>query len=76
MKDKISDLKLRASWGQLGSDKIPNYQYFSTISSVESPTLNGNAFTAVAQDRYSNPNIQWEVTTQNDLGVDMSLLND
>lgn len=71
----ISDLKLRASWGQLGNDKIPNYQYYSTVSTVESPTLGGNSFTAVAQNRYANPNIQWEVTTQTDLGIDASFLN-
>ncbi|HRL70250.1 MAG TPA: TonB-dependent receptor [Flavobacterium sp.] len=72
----ISDLKFRASWGQLGNDKIPNYQYYSTISTVDSPTLNGNSFTAVAQDRYSNPNIKWEVTTQTDFGIDVSFYND
>ena len=71
----ISDLKLRASWGQLGNDKIPNYQYYSTVSTVESPTLGGNSYTAVAQNRYSNPNIQWEVTTQSDFGIDASFLN-
>jgi TonB-linked SusC/RagA family outer membrane protein len=72
----ISDLKFRASWGQLGNDKIPNYQYYSTVSTVGSPTLNGEQFTAVAQDRYANPNIQWEVTTQTDIGIDASFLND
>ena len=69
-------MKFRASWGQLGNDKIPNYQYYSTVSSVGSPTLDGNVFTAVAQNRYSNPNIKWEVTTQTDIGIDASFLND
>ncbi len=72
----VSDLKLRASWGQLGNDKIPGYQYYSTIGSVGSPTLNGSAFTAVAQNRYANPSIQWEVTTQTDFGIDANFLND
>lgn len=72
----VSDFKIRASWGQLGNDKIPNYQYYSTVSTVGSPTLNGETFTAVAQDRYANPNIKWEVTTQTDFGIDASFLND
>lgn len=76
LSNTISDLKFRASWGQLGNDKIPNYQYYSTVSSVGSPTLDGNVFTAVAQNRYSNPNIKWEVTTQTDIGMDASFLND
>ena len=76
LSNTISDLKFRASWGQLGNDKIPNYQYYSTISGVGSPTLNGNPFTAVAQNRYSNPNIKWEVTTQTDIGVDATFMDD
>ncbi|MBL7696825.1 MAG: TonB-dependent receptor [Chitinophagaceae bacterium] len=73
--DKISDLKIRASWGQLGNDKIPNYQFFSTVSSVGSPTLNGVPYTSVAQNRIANTTIQWEVTTQTDIGLDLALMN-
>ena len=72
----VSDLKLRGSWGQLGNDKIPNYQYYTTVSGVGSPTLNGNAYTAVAQNRLANADIKWEVTTQTDIGIDASFLND
>jgi TonB-linked SusC/RagA family outer membrane protein len=70
----FSDLKLRASWGQLGNDKIRNYEYYSTITTVGSPTLGGSPFTAMAQNRISNPDIKWEVTTQTDIGIDVSLL--
>ena len=73
--DVISDLKIRGSWGQLGNDKIDNYQFFSTISSVGSPTLNGDQFAAVAQNRLANNTIQWEFTTQTDLGIDINFLN-
>lgn len=72
----ISDLKIRGSWGQLGNDKIPNYQYYSTVSTVGSPTLGGDQVTAVAQNRFANTNIQWEVTTQTDLGLDVGLFRD
>jgi TonB-linked SusC/RagA family outer membrane protein len=70
----VSDFKLRGSWGQLGNDKIPNYQYYSTVSTVSSPTLGGEQFTAVAQNRFANTNIQWEVTTQTDIGIDAGFL--
>jgi TonB-linked SusC/RagA family outer membrane protein len=72
--DLISDLKIRGSWGQLGNDKINNYQFFSTISTVGSPTLDGDQFTAVAQNRLANNTIKWEFTTQTDLGIDISFL--
>jgi len=74
--DVISDLKIRASWGQLGNDKIRNYEYFSTITSVDLPTLNGEAFTALAQSRFANNEIKWEVTTQFDAGIDMGFFED
>lgn len=71
----ISDFKIRASWGQLGNDKIPNYQFYSTVSSVGSPTLNGVAFASVAQNRMANSTIKWEVTTQTDIGIDLGFMN-
>lgn len=74
LKESVSELKLRASWGQLGNDKIPNYQFFSTINSVGSPTLNGVPFTAVAQNSMANTNIHWEVTTQSDIGIDLAIM--
>ncbi len=70
----ISDMKIRASWGQLGNDKIPNYQYYSTLSTVGSPTLNGNMYAAYAQNGFANTSIKWEVTTQTDIGVDLAFL--
>ncbi len=74
-RDIVSDLKIRASWGQLGNDKINNYyQYYSTISSVESPTLGGASYSAYAQNGMANKNIKWEVTTQTDIGLDLGFL--
>ncbi|MBX2925063.1 MAG: TonB-dependent receptor [Chitinophagaceae bacterium] len=71
----VSDLKIRASWGQLGNDKIPNYQFYSTVSSVESPTLDGAIYTSVAQNRMANTTIKWEVTTQTDIGIDVGFMS-
>lgn len=75
LKSVVSDLKIRASWGQLGNDKIPNYMFYSTVSTVGSPTLNGAIYTAVAQNRMANTQIKWEVTTQTDIGLDLELMN-
>lgn len=75
LRNAIPEFKVKASWGQLGNDKIPNYQYYSTVSAVGSPTLNGNIFTAVAQNRMANTTIQWEKTTQTDIGIELELLN-
>ncbi|MGB3799738.1 MAG: TonB-dependent receptor [Lewinella sp.] len=73
----ISRLKLRASWGQTGNDRIGEYQYVprvaSTVGSVfggEPVLLPGATVTSLA-----NPDLRWEETTQTDVGLELGLLN-
>ena len=61
----ISNLKLRATYGSLGNQGIPNYAYLNVINKV------GNQFQIV---RYGNPDIKWETTTQLNIGLDVGLL--
>ena len=63
--DWISNLKLRASWGQSGNQEIPNNTYQTLVSQA-----NEN----VKIIRYGNPDIKWETTTQTDFGVDLGIL--
>jgi TonB-dependent starch-binding outer membrane protein SusC len=81
----VNNLKLRASWGQTGSQEIPSK--ITKASYTESNSGNntypldpsatdlggypyGSVFT-----RLANPNIQWEVSTQTNIGLDFSLFN-
>lgn len=81
----VDALKLRASWGQTGNQGIPNK--ITKLSFTESRSGNntyplsdeannldqypfGTIFT-----RLANPNIQWEVSTQTDVGIDFELFN-
>lgn len=59
----INYLKLRASTGKLGNQNIPNYAYLSLFSREGNIT------------RYGNPQLRWESTLQNNLGLDLRLLN-
>ena len=74
----ISDLKLRASWGQLGNQGIPNFQYLNTLSSNEVEYSLGTGGQAAAGgirvQSLANPAIKWEATTQMDIGFDVSLM--
>jgi TonB-linked SusC/RagA family outer membrane protein len=65
--DWISNLKLRASWGQAGNQELPNYAYETLVSTT------GGVVNIV---RYGNPNLKWETTTQTNFGVDFSVLSD
>ena len=80
-KGLISELKLRAGWGQNGNQDIPP---FSTISSFATNPFFSNyamdgAQAAVNQGftetRNANAGLLWETSTQTNVGVDMSLLN-
>lgn len=76
----FSDLKLRAGWGQTGNQEIPakitHALFTSTISNSTSYPLDnsGPFFPGTTYTRLANPNIQWEVSTQTDVGLDFTLL--
>jgi len=62
--DFISEMKLRASWGQQGNQEIPNYA-FQTLYRADADR--------VLIDRYGNPDLRWETTTQTNVGLDFGL---
>ncbi|MEO9004219.1 MAG: TonB-dependent receptor [Ginsengibacter sp.] len=74
-------LKLRAGWGQTGNQEIPSKitqaLFTSTVSSSSSYPLNetGPYPGGTIYTRLANPNIQWEVSTQTNIGLDFGLLN-
>ena len=67
----IENLKLRASWGQLGNQSIGDFKYISlmNLKSYSYP-LNGVLQNGAAVDAYKDPNISWETTTMTNLGLD------
>lgn len=76
--DLVSKLKLRASWGQIGNEKINYYERFSLVQSDiiaifgTDPAPNAAASYAVL----GNPTLLWEVSTQTDIGLEVGILND
>ncbi len=69
--EAISLLKLRAGWGTTGNQDIADYAFGSALAS-ENSEFGG----AVRNVRYSNPTLQWESTTQYNVGLDLGLLDD
>lgn len=68
---EISNLKLRASWGQLGNGAIMGlYDYLATIlSSTDMGVKN------YYQDKMASVSKTWEVITSTNVGIDLSLFN-
>ncbi|MFN5422944.1 MAG: SusC/RagA family TonB-linked outer membrane protein [bacterium] len=72
----FSNLKLRAGWGQTGNQEIPSKitqpLYTAQVSGTASYPLDNTAtFPAgITYSRLANPDIQWEVSTQTNVGLD------
>ncbi|MCX6219171.1 TonB-dependent receptor [Spirosoma sp.] len=66
----LSDLKLRTSYGFTGNERIGDFQFLGTWSSV---TYSGA--TGVGPTRLANANLQWERTREANIGLDASFFN-
>ena len=81
-------LKLRASWGQNGNNRIAKYQYLATIAQSGSAgdsgykfsddysfTLTGKPNIGAYANIVPNPDVTWETSEQLDFGFDARFLN-
>jgi len=72
----LSDLKFRGSYGITGNaGGISPYQSLATVESGGSYNINHTYFTAIRPSGISNPDLRWEKSTQTNIGIDASLLN-
>lgn len=72
----LDNLKIRASWGQLGNQNIGLYPYQALIDKVTDYPFGYTAsdvISAYQQTAYANRNIKWETTTVTDLGFEFQL---
>ena len=70
----ISDLKLRASYGELGNQgSLGDFPYHQLLN-VTSYPINGEIQPGVVNNQLSNPDLVWERVETLNLGLDMVLL--
>lgn len=73
--DWISNLKLRASWGQVGNQSTSAlYQHYSTIS-TSSYYFGGLSHTSAFYSKSINDALTWETKATLNVGLDVSFLN-
>ncbi|MFL9483476.1 SusC/RagA family TonB-linked outer membrane protein [Chitinophagaceae bacterium LWZ2-11] len=73
----VNSLKLRASWGQVGSDNIGDYRYVSTISTTAMNYYFGQTsgqYIGAVPGSISNPDLKWETSEQSNIGIDVVFL--
>jgi TonB-linked SusC/RagA family outer membrane protein len=69
----ISDLKLRASWGQLGNSNLGHFAHIFRVSFTPDYGLGNTTYQAPTQAAFVNTNLIWEKVETTDLGLDVSL---
>lgn len=84
LKDVISTLRFRLTHGLVGNDAISDARFFflSDINLSDGDrafsfgTI-GNLYTrnGISTNRYANPTVRWEKSTQTNLGIDLGLFN-
>ncbi len=65
----VNNLKLRASWGQVGNQNVALYQYAATIG-TSAYFFDGQSNPTAFYQGSPNPNLTWETKTTANLGVD------
>ena len=71
----IETLKLRASWGRVGNDRVPSDAFIATVEpNLAYPFGGGLAINGSAITQVKDTNLKWETTEEIDLGLDYSLL--
>jgi iron complex outermembrane receptor protein len=74
----FSNLKLRAGWGRTGNQEIPSkitQALFQSTGGSYPLYPSGTYPVSYTYVRLANPDIQWEVSEQMDIGLDFGLLN-
>lgn len=71
----IEELKLRASYGQIGNQEIGNKRSQSLYNVTRRTVIGGVPIQGLAALRPDNPDLKWETTTQLNLGLDFAILD-
>ncbi len=71
----LTDLKLRASWGETGNFLIPNYASIGLLDQ-SNYTFGGNVVNGISPATISNQELSWEKTSSYNIGLDFGLWED
>ncbi|HTF21088.1 MAG TPA: TonB-dependent receptor [Chryseolinea sp.] len=74
LKDVVSDLKLRGSWGRTGNNtNVALYSFYPQLNPV-TYGFGGTVVQGYEQQKIADPNITWETATQTDIGLDAEFM--
>ena len=71
----VSFLKLRASYGIIGNDRIPGFRFVSVLNGEAEYVFNNTLVQGTAVGPIANPEIKWEQQIPLDIGLDIELFD-
>ena len=72
----INNLKVRASWGQLGNiNNVGQYDYFSTYEQGDNYNFEDAVTNGIIEAKPANVGLGWETVTVTNIGVDFDIFN-
>ncbi|MCZ8228705.1 TonB-dependent receptor [Flavobacterium sp.] len=71
----LNFMKLRASYGTLGNDQIPNNGYVGQLRGEATYVFNGALVNGTAVGQTPNPDLKWEEARKFDVGLDLKLFD-
>jgi TonB-linked SusC/RagA family outer membrane protein len=74
LRNVISDLKLRGSWGKTGNQTAGLYAFYESYTSTIY-NFNGEIVTGYMQTALANKDLRWETSVQTDIGMDAGFFN-
>ncbi len=69
----LDNLKLRASYGEMGNDAVKPFQYLASFQYGNNYVINNSDVIGLIPSGVPNPNITWEVAKSSNLGLEASL---
>ncbi|WP_230679927.1 SusC/RagA family TonB-linked outer membrane protein [Pontibacter rufus] len=72
----VNNLKLRASYGELGNDNVGANQFINNYVFDNRYVIGGEVHPGINLVKLANPTITWEVAQKTDVGLEGTLFND
>ncbi|MFK7920990.1 MAG: SusC/RagA family TonB-linked outer membrane protein [Bacteroidia bacterium] len=74
--DAINTFKIRAGYGSLGAQNIPDYAYQSVFNLTSPTSVNNQIVQGYAQTSFALQDLQWETAVTTNIGVDLGFWQD
>ena len=71
----FNNVKVRASWGQVGNQAVKPFQTFNNFGAVFLSDANNSTVLGVAAVNIANEDLTWETTSQTNFGIDFGLFD-